>query len=229
VSVPVFAGPLTGWRGSLIAAIRPPAGIGFGATLHPGIVYRVGGRIRGRRKLAISRAQETRTLTFVLVASLAPALVFMIGIAATLQQDLSDLSPIRSAEANTDLLKWSSLLREDHGEFGAQPYRTAVEVRALGYMMNGERVPREGDWVREFYLLPDAGHLFHPAHRDADQMIAVHLADGVRVRFSSRALVWAWGSLQSLPGDPDGPKPLYTLERAHAQPADAREIRRYYQ
>lgn len=193
--------------------------------MRPGNFDPVGVRIIARRKLAISRGQEIRTLTFVLAASLAPALVFTIGIAVTLQPDLSDLSPIRSENGDAVLLDWSSLLREDH----SPALRSGVEVRALGYMMDGERVPHEGEPVREFYLLPDAGHLFHPAHRDADQMIAVHLADGVRVRFSSRALVWAWGSLQSLPGDADGPKPLYTLERAHVQPADKGEIRRYYQ
>ena len=59
-----------------------------------GYFYRVGGRTMARRKLSISRAQEVRTLILVLAASLAPALLFMIGIAATLQDDLSDLAPI---------------------------------------------------------------------------------------------------------------------------------------
>ena len=117
-------------------------------------------------------------------------------------------------------------MREDH----STPLNpgAGVEVRALGYMMEGKRAAAEGQWVREFYLLPDAGNLFHPAHRDGDQMIAVHLADGARVRFSSRALVWVWGSLQWLPGDAEGAKPLYTLERARVQAAEKGEIRRYF-
>jgi hypothetical protein len=222
--------PLTAWQGSLAAGIRPLVGNPFGSTPHPGNVYRVGGRTMARRKLAISRAQETRTLAFVLAASLAPALLFMIGIAATLQDDLSDLAPIRGTEKGATLLNWSSLLREDHAEADTRSaLRTGMEVRALGYMVDGGRVPRDGEPVREFYLLPDAGHLFHPAHRHGDQMIAVHLDDGVRVRFSSRSLVWVWGSLRILQGDADGPKPLYALERAHAQPADKGDVRRYFQ
>lgn len=190
----------------------------------------MGVRIRARKKLAISRKREFGTLIFVVVAGLAPALGVMIGVALTLQDDLSDLTPIRGAESGAVLLTWSSLLQQDQGETGGRPtLHSGLEVRALGYMMDGEHVAREGEWVREFYLLPDAGHVFHPAHRDGDQMIAVHIEDGVRVRFSSRTLVWVWGSLQSLPGDPDGPRPLYTLERAHAQLADKADVRRYFQ
>lgn len=221
--------PPTAVRESFIASIRPPVGNRFGAAVDPGNFDPVGDRSIARRKLAISRKEEIGTLILVLAAGLVPAVVFTVGIAATLREDLSDLTPIHCAEENSVLLNWSSLRREGHGEPGAHPFRPGVEVRALGYMMDGERVPSEGDLVREFYLLPDAGHMFHPAHRDGDQMIAVHLADGVRVRFSSRTLVWAWGALQSLPGDADGPKPLYTLERAHAQPASTSDIRRYYQ
>ena len=161
-----------------------------------------------------------------MVATLAPALAFMIGIAATLRPDLSDLAPVRGAAGSGNLLDWSRLLRESHSPAA---FRTGAEVRALGYMMESERVPREGEWVREFYLLPDAGNIFHPAHRDGDQMIAVHLADDALVRFSQRELVWVWGSFQSLPGDAEGSRPFYALERAHARRADESEIRRYFQ
>jgi len=216
--------PPTARHGSFIAAIRPPVGNYFGAAAHPGNFDPVGGRTLARRKLAISSRREIGTLVLVLVAGLAPALGVMIGIAATLQPDLSNLSPVHGADPA--LLNWSGLLREDHS---TPPNPGAgVEVRALGYMMEGKRAAAEGQWVREFYLLPDAGNLFHPAHRDGDQMIAVHLADGARVRFSSRALVWVWGSLQWLPGDAEGAKPLYTLERARVQAAEKGEIRRYF-
>ena len=214
--------PLAIRNGSLIADIRPPVGNPFGSTPHPGSFYRVG----GRRKLAISRAQETRTQVLVLLATLAPALLFAIGIAATLKDDLADLEPIRNLENGSTLLSWSSLLRDEHRE--SDTLRTGMRIRALGYMTDGDHVPSDGELVREFYLLPDAGHVFHPAHRDADQMIAVHLDDGAQVRFSPRSLVWVWGSLEILPGDADGTKPLYALERAHAQPAEKGDIRRYF-
>ena len=186
----------------------------------------VGGRIIARRQPAISRRREIGTLILVLSAGLVPALAFMIGIAATLRPDLSDLTPIRGVERSAELLNWSNLLRENRSPAA---FRTGAEVLALGYMMESERVPREGEWVREFYLLPDAGNIFHPAHRDGDQMIAVHLADDARVRFSQRELVWAWGSFRSLPGDAEGLKPFYTLEGAHARRADESEIQRYFQ
>ena len=195
-------------------------------VVEPGNFDPVGGRICARRKIAISRKREIGTLILVLSAGLVPALAFMIGIAATLRPDLSDLSPIRSAEGGADLLDWSSLLRENHSPAAL---RTGAEVRALGYMMESGRVPRDGEWVREFYLLPDAGNIFHPAHRDGDQMIAVHLADDARVRFSQRELVWVWGSFQTLPGDTEGSRPFYALERAHAWRADESEIRKYFQ
>ncbi len=211
--------------GPLIAGICPPIENDFGAPLKPDNVDPVG------RRLSISRNREIRTLILVLATSLAPALLFAIGIAATLQTDLSDLSPMHGVGPGGAILKWSSLRREDRRSTSAvrAGAGAGAEVRVLGYMMEGERPAPEGAWVREFYLLPDAGNMFHPAHRDGDQMIAVHLAGGARIRFTSRTLVWAWGSLQSLPGDPDGPKPLYTLDQAQAQPAGQDEIRTNFQ
>jgi len=59
-------------------------------------------------------------------------------------------------------------------------------------------------------------------------MVAVHLGPDARARFSSRALVWVRGTFRVLAGDAAGAKPLYALERAHAQPAARDEIRRYF-
>ena len=59
-------------------------------------------------------------------------------------------------------------------------------------------------------------------------MIAVHLAQDVRVEFRSRALVWVFGTLRASAGDPAGAKPLYALERARVQPAERQEIRKYF-
>ena len=185
---------------------------------------------RASKRRAISRAEEIRTLALVLVACLVPAVGVTIGIVATTQPDLSYLVPIRRAETDPDLLSWSSLLRDDDGNTGVPPdLRTGIVVRALGYMADGDRVPREGEWVREFRLLPDTGNLLRLPHSHTDQMIAVHLDDGIRIRYSSKALVWVWGSLQALQEDARDARPLYTLERAHAQPAEKAEIRKYFQ
>jgi len=178
----------------------------------------------------MSRAEEIRTLALVLVVTLIPVVGVGVGIATTSQLDLSDLVPIAGAETDTPLLRWSSLLREDDaGTAGARAdIRTGMQVRVLGYMAEGERPASGGEWVREFYLLPDAGSLFHPAHRHTDQMIAVHLLDAARVRFSSKELTWVWGSLELLPDDAADEKPLYALHGAHAQPADKKDILRYF-
>jgi hypothetical protein len=42
-------------------------------------------------------------------------------------------------------------------------------------------------------------------------------------------LVWVWGSLQALQEDAGDARALYTLDRAHAQPAEKAEIRKYFQ
>ena len=101
-------------------------------------------------------------------------------------------------------------------------------MRALGYMMEGDQPVRDGQVVRRFVLLPDKGNAVHPAHRFGDQMIDVQLRPSDSVRFSGGSLVWVWGTLRALPGDPGGPIPLYRLEDARVEPADEGEIPRYF-
>ena len=95
-------------------------------------------------------------------------------------------------------------------------------------MMDGARPIRAGQPTNSFVLLPDAGQLLHPAHRFGDQMIAVQLRDGDTIKFSPRALVWVWGTLQSSPGDPVGNEPLYALRDARAIPALKADIDKYF-
>ena len=61
-----------------------------------------------------------------------------------------------------------------------------------------------------------------------DQMIEVRLEAGNEVRFSERSLVWAWGTLRMLPGDPSGHEPLYILENARTEPANKADIQKYF-
>jgi hypothetical protein len=95
-------------------------------------------------------------------------------------------------------------------------------------MVEGDRAIGEGEWVRDFVLLPEAGNFLHPAHRFGDQMITVHLEPDTRVRFSSRAVVWVWGTFRAFAGDPAGSKPLYALERARVQAVERGEILKYF-
>jgi hypothetical protein len=58
-------------------------------------------------------------------------------------------------------------------------------------------------------------------------MIDVRLEAAKAVRFSEQSLVWVWGTLQMLPGDPLGHVPLYVLEHARTEPATNADIRKY--
>ena len=82
--------------------------------------------------------------------------------------------------------------------------------------------------VEKFVLLPDKGNAVHPAHRFGDQMIEVNLRSGERVRFARGTLVWVWGTLRGLPGNPLGSVPLYQLQNARTQPTSQEEIPKYF-
>ena len=141
--------------------------------------------------------------------------------------DLFDLTPVTQHSDEYPILAWPELERGKHS-LSAGGISSGTMIRALGYMMDGEQPIRDGASVRSFVLLPDAGTFVHPAHRFGDQMIEVQLTAGDTIRFSERSLVWAWGTLRMLPGDPLGPKPLNILENARAQPTNTADIRAYF-
>ena len=111
------------------------------------------------------------------------------AISITGRPDLSNLVPIRNSAGSYFLLNWSTLLRDHpHALDAGFPLFVGAPVQALGYMVESGHVNGEGEWVRDFVLLPEAGNLLHPAHRFGDQMITVHLAPEARVRFSRMPL-----------------------------------------
>jgi len=152
--------------------------------------------------------------------------------------DISGLSPKTSF--NSDgyvLLDWNGLERGDRA-LRADGLATGSRVRALGYMMDADqpvlgrnRKPPYwyGQLVTQFLLLPDAGNAFQAAHRFGDQMISVQIESGNTVRFTARKLVWVWGVLRALPGNPAGLEPLYRIEDARTGPAERADILRYFQ
>ncbi len=95
-------------------------------------------------------------------------------------------------------------------------------------MMEDNRPISDGALVQNFVLLPDAGNAIHPAHRFGDEMIDVRLDAGNTVRFAERSLVWVWGTLRMLPGDPLGHQPLYVLENARTEPANKADLQKYF-
>ncbi len=189
----------------------------------------MGERIGRKKRLIISRADEVRALAFLFALIVIPAGGTVALIAITSKLDLSDLDPTGNRSPGYSLLSWARLL-QDHpgGRDRAQAPSDGEMIEALGYMTYGDRIPEEGDGVKEFILLPDAGNPLHPAHRFGDQMIDVCLRDDARLRFSSRALVWVWGELRVVAGAPDGSEALYRIEGARARFADRAEIRKYF-
>ena len=124
------------------------------------------------KDLRVSRNERLRTLVLVIVITCVP--VLGVAIVSTTEPDLSDLTPIGQPPGQYELLNWFALR---HGRFSSE-----AAVQALGYMVESDRSPQAGDWVRDFVLLPEAGNLLHPAHRIPDEMIAVRLREGEQIQ-----------------------------------------------
>jgi hypothetical protein len=204
---------------SLMPPISPPVRNFFVDVAQAGNVYAVGTLARAKKKLPISRWEEFRTLFLIVAVTVVPVGGTVLAVWASTQRNLSGLTPVGNPQEQYSLLNWSSLGQH-------RPRNQAVQV--LGYMADGDRPLREGEWVHDFFLLAEAGNLLHPAHRFGDHMIAVHLENDARVQFSSRSLVWAWGIFREVAGDPAGPTPLYSIEQAGARSADKSEIGKYF-
>jgi hypothetical protein len=152
-----------------------------------------------------------------------PAIAIVIVTTKTAGPDLFDLTPLVSRSDQYWMLAWPELQRSRH-TLHTGSISSGAMIRALGYMMEGPQPVRDGERVQGFVLLPDAGSLWHPAHRFGDEMIDVRLSVGNEVQFAERSLVWVWGTLQMLPGDPSGHQPLYVLENARSEPASGADI-----
>src|ERR1035438_2346646 len=182
---------------------------------------------RTRRHEVLSR-RAARTLIGLVALIFLPIIPIGVVITQRAGPDLFDLTPVVSHSDQYLVLAWPELERGRHAlHTGA--ISSGAMVRALGYMMNGDRPLRDGERVQGFILLPDAGSAVHPAHRFGDQMIDVRLQAGNSARFSEQSLVWVWGTLRMLPGDPLGHAPLYVLEHAQTEPATKAEIEKSFQ
>jgi hypothetical protein len=141
--------------------------------------------------------------------------------------DLFDLTARVSDVDGYRMVAWHELERE-HRALKRRGLSPGAATRVLGYMMTGAQQVREGQFVGCFVLLPDPGSPIHPAHRFGDQMIEVRLRAGDTVPFSEGDLVWVTGMWTILPGDPNGPVPLYALANAEVRPANKSDISKYF-
>jgi len=186
-------------------------------------------KLRQRRQVPQRDVTSRRALQWLIALAAIiclPAVATVILISRTSEPDLFDLVPKVPQLDGYSILAWPDLERAHHA-LNAGALSSGARIRALGYMMDGDRSAGDHD-VSGFILLPDAGNAFHPAHRFGDQMISVRLEAGKTVRFHERGLVWAWGTLRALPGDASGQKPLYILDDARTQPADKAEIPQFF-
>ena len=167
-------------------------------------------------------------MALIVTIACVPFLGIILAIISTTEPDLSDLNPSNRQMGGYTVLGWRELLQTHHALSSTAAKLDGAAVRALGYMVDGDKAIHPGDLVQDFVLLPDAGNLLDPADRFGDQMVSVNLRASDRIPFSPKQLVWVWGTFRTSRGDPSGSTPLYGLERARTQPADQEDIGRYF-
>ena len=145
----------------------------------------------------------------------------------TKKPDLFDLIPKQPSVDGRTLLAWYDLER-GYRAIRAGGISSGIPVRVLGYMVISRERARDGQAVNRFVLVPDPINATHPAHRFGDQMIAVRLPENETVVFLDGQLLWVWGTLRALPGNPNGEVPLYELVDARCEVARDSEIPKYF-
>jgi hypothetical protein len=186
-------------------------------------VIRIPGAAAARRK------EESRALALIIGAVVFPLFLTFILVGADMRSDLSDLKPTQSsADHGTALVGWGDLEIPEGQSVSLEQTRWQPQrrVRMLGYMMDGDPPSRDGTPVKGFVLLPEAGHILHPAHRIPDQMVEIRLAHPAPFKF--RSLVWVSGALVRTSNRPKSEKALYAMTDAEFQPAAESDITRWF-
>ena len=138
-------------------------------------------------------------------------------ISRDIRPDLSDGQPRAQSPGDMAIsVGWPSL----RGEQGDLPENGAI-VKMLGYMMDGYHFARNGSPVNMFVLMPEAGHLLHPAHRIPDEMVEVW-SEGA-VLFENREMVWVTGRFEHLAGSEEE-HAQYALRGASVAPASPTDL-----
>lgn len=180
------------------------------------------------RKVDLASRRASRIVIMLAALVCLPSVAMIVVISRTAAPDLFDLTPKVPFSDGYVILRWPDLERTHHSVHVVDSVFPSGMIRGLGYMMEGNHPVRDGELVQSFVLLPDAGNALHPAHRFGDEMIDVQLLSDKTVRFSGRSLVWVWGTLRALPGEPSGHEPLYVLKDARTAPADKADIPKYF-
>jgi hypothetical protein len=171
--------------------------------------------------LAFARTRETRTLALILIAVVGPLLLTGALIAIDMRTDLSDLKAIRGKSVDGyPAFGWADLANMIPGH--------PTPARMLGYMMDGYHPVSDETPVMMFTLMPDAGHILHPAHRVPDEMVEVWLPLDMPIRYLNRRLVWVSGTLRRKDAAMKEGEALYTISNATVRFAAEHQIRDWF-
>lgn len=140
--------------------------------------------------------------------------VIVIGALAAVDARI-DLSDWKPGIRGTTIIGWPEM-----------PARVGSQVEMLGYMMDGSLPVPDGEPVRTFILMPEAGQFLHPAHQVPDEMVEIHLEEPVR--FQYRRLVRVSGVLTFTSGPSRPDRALYPMKNAAVQPAPETDIARFF-
>jgi hypothetical protein len=189
----------------------------------------VGARVIRRPGLSKDRPRkDLRVIATIIAAVALPMILALILVAADMRIDLSDLKPVQAAADLAPVtIGWEDLETDNGHPVSLDQARWQSRVRMLGYMMDGDRPSRDGTPVDLFVLMPEAGHWLHAAHRFPSQMVEIRLARPLP--FQYRRLVLASGVLARMPGRRDPDKASYVIQDAVVEPAEQRDITRWFQ
>lgn len=151
-----------------------------------------------------------------------PLILFFVAIAGDIREDLPGLRPkTAGVGSNAQVVGWNELesVNPPRPDFSRR-------VRMLGYMIGGYTPQQNGPMTSMFILVPEAGHILHPAHRHSDQMVEVWPIRAVPLRY--RCLIWVNGMLTRKSGAVDREIASYSMTGAEVEPAAETEIARWF-
>ena len=182
--------------------------------------------IRKRDSSADRPRKEFRVIAAIIAAVTLPTILAYILVATDMRADLSELKPVQDpGDQAPAAIGWADLETENGLPVSLDQVSWHSRVRMLGYMMDGNTTVPNGAPVDVFVLMPEAGHWLHPAHRIPNQMVEIRL--GRPVPFAFRRLVGVSGMLGRTER-PERDKALYVMEDAVVEPAEERDITRWF-
>jgi hypothetical protein len=190
----------------------------------------VGARLIRKPLKSPGLVREQLTMATILAAIALPMSAGYYFIGREARPDFSDYLPQAIAAADGSLLvSWSSLRQgprfSDQPANPIPPHRSVVSI--AGYMMDGYQYVPDGSSAKMFVLMPETGHILHPAHRIPDEMVEVWPREG-RIVFESRKLIWVTGRLVKQNVPMQGERALYALQDAVVDGVRLEDITRWF-